>query len=656
MPPATSAVTAGAMSSSSAVMNATSTSAEPTSNAEKNRAHETKPTVNVNEKKELSKTSEGVTKKNAVDANIERRNFKRDERKRELLLEARKSRIEWILRGSDDSVNNGNGKNKHEFWDGKRNPLRDLHACGAEMLSCAPDVIQTLLTSRIDGANGGGNDCDFRIASSVKRILEEENLSWEFVSSHSKTENGESQTTKTLSNEQKDKDSNSEQHELLNLPITPLSTSYHQFLQTLCEPPAADVVLSIQKFCKTVQEAAQVMKFVQEDHAQKQKIKEQQEKSEHEKKSFQLQQHPLVKSSKKSGSDDKEQKEEKNSSDPSTATSKSVSSSNAAANTGAGPSSSLSPQNFNHAASLAKALRGFLNSTIREMEAHPSFQNFLYPGENLSVNTDDSADGKMSNMAKEELLASFEKFLYIKCHEAIDMVLEGEVDSGDDDYHVTLHHGDASHVSEHNALHGDSKPARGAAKTIHESDLELYDKMLSLQFVTPNHLEIDCLKHSSNVGSSDDDNVIDLSYSIQKLRSIHDQSSPRQKLQCILLAHRGISVALNAAVGQNSKGVFLPTHLPPSNQDHNPPGADDVLPTLILAVLRSHPPSLLNDLRFIEHFAPPTLLRGESGYAYTNLCGAVHFLKKLDIDGHLADVSLGARTIFALDWNGAGWQ
>jgi hypothetical protein len=73
----------------------------------------------------------------------------------------------------------------------------------------------------------------------------------------------------------------------------------------------------------------------------------------------------------------------------------------------------------------------------------------------------------------------------------------------------------------------------------------------------------------------------------------------------------------------------------------SPPSADDVLPTLILAVLRAQPSKILTDLRLIEFFATVSLLRGEAGYAYTNLCGAVQFLRKLDLEGHAAEVSLG---------------
>ena len=158
------------------------------------------------------------------------------------------------------------------------------------------------------------------------------------------------------------------------------------------------------------------------------------------------------------------------------------------------------------------------------------------------------------------------------------------------------------------------------AKSMKTLEVELHDKMLSLQFVTPAHLEIQCLKSKSTSDTVDSHESIDLSYTIQQIQSIHGLSSPRQMLQSILLAHRGVSVALNEACGQETTG------------------ADDVLPTLILATLRAHPPHLLSSLRFIEDFAPMSLLRGEAGYAYTNLCGVMQFIRELDMDGHLAEV------------------
>jgi hypothetical protein len=60
------------------------------------------------------------------------------------------------------------------------------------------------------------------------------------------------------------------------------------------------------------------------------------------------------------------------------------------------------------------------------------------------------------------------------------------------------------------------------------------------------------------------------------------------------------------------------------------PSADDVLPAIILTVIRARSERLLFNLKFVEDFCAPEDLRGEAGYAFTNLHGAVQFLQELD--------------------------
>mmetsp|Transcript_5484 Transcript_5484/g.9345 ORF Transcript_5484/g.9345 Transcript_5484/m.9345 type:complete len:515 (+) Transcript_5484:149-1693(+) len=274
-----------------------------------------------------------------------------------------------------------------------------------------------------------------------------------------------------------------------------------------------------------------------------------------------------------------------------------------AAEGGAATSPSQQAQ-INHGASLAKAIRGFINTTLREMEEHEAFHDYLHPNQandptdGTSVTANKDGKPTVDDVAREQLLASLEKFVYMKCRHDIDMVLLAGKEARND--------------SRENAS------GKSSTKTMKELEVELHDKMKSLGFVTPAHLEISCLDPSAQ------NEDIDLSYTIQQLQSINDLSSPRQILQSILLAHRGVSVALNEACVHKI-----------------PPGADDVLPTLILATVRAHPPNLPTTLRFIEHFAPLPLLRGEAGYAYTNLCGAMQFIQELDVQGHLEEVTLG---------------
>lgn len=476
-----------------------------------------------------------------VNANISKRKARMESRKRELLLEARNARVSWVLDDDGGTSTSRNGDSKSEGGcSNNENRLSGLRACSVDVLPCAPQIIESMLSSKCDWENHermiGGDT--IQKSGALEQLLKKENLSWESVSALQQNEESTREEASLLIEM-------AAKHSSLNLPPIP-SPQYHiAFLNTLCEPSAANLVMSIQKFCKTIQEAASVMVATMQDIAENEMKAEEGE-----------------------------------------------SNNNAAV------------AQINHGKSLAKAIRGFVNTTLREMEAHEAFHVYLYPGEEGKdpQNTNPVTAAKdekslMDGVAKEQLQQSLEKFVYAKCHGDVDTVLLAEKEETD---------------------------GSNGTKTIKEIQLELHDKMRSLQFVTPAHLEISCLKSSASAADAHHDDV-DLSYTIHLLQSIEHQSSPRQILQSILLSHRGVSVALNEACGN----------------DNNPPGADDVLPTLILAVLRAHPPTLLCALRFVEHFAALPLLRGEAGYAYTNLCGALQFIRELDISGHLAEVTLG---------------
>lgn len=350
----------------------------------------------------------------------------------------------------------------------------------------------------------------------------------------------------------------------LNLTPIPPPATYDQFLKILCEPSAADVVISIQNFCKTVKEAARVMISLQEDT-----------------KTVDGKGSVIGAAPTSAANGNKSELKQK-----------------------------LSVQN--HTVSLVKALRGFVNSTIRDMEKHSAFESFQNLGE-----SDEDAD----NATEDRLVECLEKFLFAKCRKDIDLVLSWEVEPRDDEHYHTLR---GSVKKEENPLA--EVGSKNVDKLVKDSEVEMHDKLKSLQFVTPRHLEIRCLASNAK-------NDIDLSYPMQQLKSLSNESSPRQMLQTILLAFRGINVALNSTIGQQS----------------TPPGADDILPTLILAVLRANPPGLLTNILFIERFAPVSLLRGEAGYAYTNLCGAIQFLRDLDVDEHMADVSMGDGAVLSID-------
>jgi len=508
-----------------------------------------------------------------VDAKIAQRKSKMEERKRELLLEARTARMNWIHSGDVvDSGKNIHARNVPIFDDGdvsnsnRTNLLNELQACSSGILPCAPQIIESMLYSSRKQHHGkmkGGASKNRN--ETLKQVLEKQSLPWGSVSKLSPIK-GHEEVSPTSTKGESDVADAAVKNSMLDLPPIPHPQYYSCFLNTLCEPPAADLVISIQNFCKTIQEAANVMVSSMKDDAND-----------------------------NGGGSGKDAPEITRSPSNLTMT----------------LTSSQQTQALNHGASLAKALRGFINKTMREMEAHESFQNHLYPKKTTEENNppNDTSAANINTVerksmidvdvaARDQLLASLEKFVYSKCRGDIDIVLLAALEGG---------------------------IGQDSTKTLNDSEVELHDKMQSLQFVTPAHLEIQSLKSPGRGNQSVDDTPgdIDLSFTIQKLQSVHDQASPRQMLQTILLAHRGVTVALNEACGNS-----------------DPPGADDILPTLILATLRSQTPHLPSALRFIESFAQLPLLRGEAGYAYTNLCGAVQFINEFDMDGHLSEVTL----------------
>ena len=144
------------------------------------------------------------------------------------------------------------------------------------------------------------------------------------------------------------------------------------------------------------------------------------------------------------------------------------------------------------------------------------------------------------------------------------------------------------------------------------------NKIAQLQFIQAEHLEIQCLNEAS---ASAEDLLRD---PIHAMVSIDQFYSPYEKLQRILLVYQGVNLALSVALNDRHRSGSTPG-------DNKLPSADDVLPTIILTVLKAKPTRLLRNLQLIEVFAPQEYLRGEAGYAYTNLYGAVQFLQELNM-------------------------
>jgi hypothetical protein len=175
------------------------------------------------------------------------------------------------------------------------------------------------------------------------------------------------------------------------------------------------------------------------------------------------------------------------------------------------------------------------------------------------------------------------------------------------------------------------------------------ERLASLQFVTPRHLELSCFLHDTNNG--DDDGVCSvrrlLADAMHAVHSIDLFFSPFEKLEAIRYVYHAVNAALSRAMNPtthnrpNSKNDCMDTSssVVATTAKVKLPSADDVLPCLILVLLQARPERLLQNLQFVEEYSPLEYLRGEAGYAYTNLQGAVHFLQELKTADSLANIT-----------------
>ena len=158
---------------------------------------------------------------NGINAAIAKRRMKMDERKRELLLEARRAKIDWIYDDDDDANNisssssssivngnnNNNDDNQHHHPlpsvggggndnnnNNAANLLKELRACSTDVLPCAPEVIRSMLYPSVNcdwtvrparrrrAAANNDNDDD----KLLRESLERRGLPWESVRSDEK--------------------------------------------------------------------------------------------------------------------------------------------------------------------------------------------------------------------------------------------------------------------------------------------------------------------------------------------------------------------------------------------------------------------------------------------------------------------------------------
>ncbi len=144
-------------------------------------------------------------------------------------------------------------------------------------------------------------------------------------------------------------------------------------------------------------------------------------------------------------------------------------------------------------------------------------------------------------------------------------------------------------------------------------DARLSEKIKKLSFLRPGHLDVkrcapDQLQRWKRAGG--------------ELLKINKFKSPRDKIVCILNCCRLITYLLAEKGVVDESGNPLPQV-----------GADELVPSLIYIVLKTNPENLHSNLEYIGAFRSASRMRGEAGYFFTQLAGAVTFIQGLDASG-----------------------
>eukprot|EP00118_Oscarella_pearsei_P004156 m.17282 g.17282 ORF g.17282 m.17282 type:complete len:394 (+) comp27418_c0_seq2:144-1325(+) len=131
-------------------------------------------------------------------------------------------------------------------------------------------------------------------------------------------------------------------------------------------------------------------------------------------------------------------------------------------------------------------------------------------------------------------------------------------------------------------------------------DCEFAYKVRSLGFVTAQHLDVWFGQYTD----------LALKMASGELQQMSSYKSPRDKVTAVMNCCTVICNLLK----DGSKGHTR--------------GADDILPLLILVLIRTKPSTWWSDFRYIQRYRNPSKLSSEEGYYLTQMSGAVQFIEK----------------------------
>lgn len=149
----------------------------------------------------------------------------------------------------------------------------------------------------------------------------------------------------------------------------------------------------------------------------------------------------------------------------------------------------------------------------------------------------------------------------------------------------------------------------GVAPLDVERDAALAARLAGLSFVQPAHLDVPPARADERA----------LALAAAELRKMDGFKAPRDKLVCCLNAARVVANVLAADAAAAAAGGGA-----------EPRGADDLLPLLILALVRAAPPRLASNLEYIQRFRGAARFGGEAAYMFTQLYSAASFVETVN--------------------------
>lgn len=186
------------------------------------------------------------------------------------------------------------------------------------------------------------------------------------------------------------------------------------------------------------------------------------------------------------------------------------------------------------------------------------------------------------------------------------------------------------------------------AKKNAERDEALKERISSLAFLEPEHLD---MRSMVKVSPDREVKVADLKQKYKSKEAVttnaqtkglleavyllkyalpNDYVSPSEKMTCLREISQSIIATISANQPPKKKPSSASTTEVEKSKVKDLPGADDLLPGLILAIKEANPPHLLSTIDYLESYLSPKKLVSEAGYILTQFVSAVQFLQRVN--------------------------